>query len=453
MVDSGNQVVRQIGGKGSVTTFAGTGKPGFTGDGGAATQAQFNFSTGSAMVADGSGALYVADTENHRVRRIAPGGLTTTVAGNGTDGYKGDGGPAGKAALSFPAGLTFDAQGNLYIADVGNDRVRKVAGLTFPSTLVVNPSKADISVIAGSQTLQVLSGAAAIAFQASTGAAWLKLDTTTGFTPGTVVWHVDPTELSAGVYTGNIVLTALGAENSPLLVPVNLSVPAPSPVFTTLINAASFSTGAVAPSENVILSGSAFIGTAGGQPAVLLQDSTGANLAIAAQATVNQIQFQVPSAAALGPAALTITRDDGGSAKIAVTVEAFAPGLYSASGSGRGVALAEAVSVTPDGVQSSSPTYRCDVAGNCSALPIDLGDGSQDVLLVLHGTGIRNAGIVGAQIGGVDVETVAYSPSVIARGVDDVTLRLNQGLLGRGEVPIAMTVGNKSANVVTLSFQ
>jgi uncharacterized protein (TIGR03437 family) len=301
----------------------------------------------------------------------------------------------------------------------------------------------------------VLSSAAAIAFQSSTGTAWLKLDTTTGATPGTVAWHVDPTALLPGVYTGNITFTAPGAENSPLMVPVNLTIAPPPPQFSSaaLINAASLEGGAVAPSENVILGGSSFIGAAGGQPTVSLQDSTGANLPIAAQATASQIQFQVPSAAALGPAALTITRDDGGSAKTAVTVEAFAPGLYSAAGNGRGAALAEVVSVTPDAVQSTAPAYQCDAGGNCSALPIDLGDGSQDVLLILHGTGIRNAAFVGVQIGGVEVETVSYGPSAAAPGVDDVTLRLNQALAGFGEVPIAMTVGNKPANAVTVNIQ
>jgi uncharacterized protein (TIGR03437 family) len=348
----------------------------------------------------------------------------------------------------------------LYIADVGNDRVRKVAGLKFPSTLVVNPSKVDISVgvggaAPGPQTLQVLSSAASAGFQASTQAPWLKLDTATGATPGTVAWRVDPTALSPGIYTGSIAIIASAAENSPLLVPVNLTITGPPPQFSSsaLLNAASLAGGAVAPSENVILGGSAFLGTGGGQPTVSLQDSAGANLAIAVQATASQIQFQVPSLAALGPATLTIARDDGASAKTTVTVEAVAPGLYSAAGNGRGVALAEVVSVTPDGVQSSSPAYQCDAGGNCSALPIDLGDGSSDVLLVLHGTGIRNAGFVGVQIGGVDVETVSYSPSVAAPGVDDVTLRLNQELLGLGDVAIAMTVGNKPANAVTVSFQ
>jgi len=207
------------------------------------------------------------------------------------------------------------------------------------------------------------------------------------------------------------------------------------------------------PRKNAILTGSFFAGTGGGQPTISLLDNTGANLSIAGQATASQIQLQVPSGAALGPATLTIARDDGASAKAAITLEAIAPGLYSAAGNGRGAALAEVVTMTQDGVQSSSPAYQCDAAGNCSALPIDLGDGSQDVLLVLHGTGIRNAGAVGGQIGGLDVETVAFNPNGSAPGVDDVTLRLPQWLAGLGEAPISMIVDGKTANAVTVSFQ
>jgi uncharacterized protein (TIGR03437 family) len=455
VVESGSQLVRRIDANGGVSTLAGSGKTGFAGDGGAALQAQFNFGTASGMVADSVGALYVADTDNHSVRRIAPGGLITTVAGNGAEGYAGDGGPAEKAQLSTPAGVSLDGAGNLYIADFGNNRVRKVTGLKFPSTLVVNPSRTNVSLVAGGvagpQMSQILSSAASVSFQAASGAAWLKLDTTSGSTPGIIAWHVDAATLLPGVYTGNINISAGSVENSPLAVAVNLTVSGPPPQFSpaALVNAASLTGGSVAPSENVLLTGSGFVGT--GQPVVLLRDSTGTNLPVAAQASTSQIQFQVPSTAALGPATLTITRDDGGSANAVVSVDAFAPGLYSAAGNGRGAALAEVVSVAPDGTQASFPAYQCDATGNCSAVPIDPGDGSEDMLLVLHGTGIRNAGFVGAQIGGVDVETVSYTPSLIMSGVDDVTLRLNRQLVGLGEVPVVMMVGNKPANLVTVN--
>jgi trimeric autotransporter adhesin len=94
---------------------------GFSGDGGPATSAQFRGI--SAIVADPSGNIYIADTNNHRVRRVAPGGIIQTIAGNGIPGFSGDGGPATSAQLQFPSGIAISG-GNVFIADKGNNRVR-----------------------------------------------------------------------------------------------------------------------------------------------------------------------------------------------------------------------------------------------------------------------------------------------------------------------------------------
>jgi len=116
--------IRKVNREGVITTIAGTGSAGFRGDGGPATAAKLNFPTGLAIDADGN--LYVSDANNNRVRRIDRDGVITTVAGNGVAGFGGDGGPATAAKLNAPAGLAFDGAGNIYIADQGNDRVRRV---------------------------------------------------------------------------------------------------------------------------------------------------------------------------------------------------------------------------------------------------------------------------------------------------------------------------------------
>lgn len=116
--------IRKIDGKGVITTLAGTGSLGFSGDGGLASAANLNFPTGLAL--DAHGNLYVSDANNNRVRKIDGLGVITTVAGNGDAAFKGDGGQATVASLSAPAGLVLDGAGNLYIADQGNDRVRRV---------------------------------------------------------------------------------------------------------------------------------------------------------------------------------------------------------------------------------------------------------------------------------------------------------------------------------------
>lgn len=97
---------------------------GFSGDGGPATRAELNFPTGLAF--DTHGRLFITDAFNNRIRMVDTNGAITTVAGTGEAAYSGDGGPATAASLNAPAGLTFDARGDLIIADQGNDAVRMV---------------------------------------------------------------------------------------------------------------------------------------------------------------------------------------------------------------------------------------------------------------------------------------------------------------------------------------
>ena len=124
IADSSNHRVRKVDAAGVITTAAGTGERGYGGDGGAAEQAQLDSPAGVAV--DGAGNLYIADSGNNRVRRVNAAGVIAAVAGTGERGYGGDGGPAVQARLSSPAGLAADGLGNLYIADSGNYRVRKV---------------------------------------------------------------------------------------------------------------------------------------------------------------------------------------------------------------------------------------------------------------------------------------------------------------------------------------
>ncbi|MEO7143204.1 MAG: hypothetical protein ABI165_06825, partial [Bryobacteraceae bacterium] len=122
---AGNQV-RKVSASGTVTIAAGNGKAGYSGDGGAATQAQLSFPLGVAI--DAAGNLYIADTNNSAIRRVTPDGRISTVAGHGVVGFGGDGNLAVQALLAYPRGVTADAAGNFYIADTLNNRIRKVTG-------------------------------------------------------------------------------------------------------------------------------------------------------------------------------------------------------------------------------------------------------------------------------------------------------------------------------------
>ena len=135
IADTVNNVVRKVTASGAISTIAGNGTQGSAGDGGAATAAQLNKPQGIAV--DSGGNIYVADTQNARVRKIS-GGNITTVAGSGTPGYGGDGGSATAAQLYVPIGIAVDSAGNLYIADFTNNRVRKVSAGGVISTVAGN---------------------------------------------------------------------------------------------------------------------------------------------------------------------------------------------------------------------------------------------------------------------------------------------------------------------------
>lgn len=122
--DSYNNVIRRVDKKGDISTYAGTGVAGHTGDGGAATAATLSSPYG--LCFDVNGNLYIADTGNNVIRKIDPSGRISTVAGNGQPGYKGDRGIATAALLNTPYSVAVDLIGNVYIADSNNAVVRKV---------------------------------------------------------------------------------------------------------------------------------------------------------------------------------------------------------------------------------------------------------------------------------------------------------------------------------------
>jgi len=130
IADTGNNRIRKVEGKtGIISTVAGNGKSGFSGDEGPAVSA--SLSSPFAVTLDQNGDLYIADTGNHRVRFVdVKTGIISTIAGSGSNDLGGDGGPAKKASLSRPFDVTIDRSQNLYIADTGNNRIRRVNGKT-----------------------------------------------------------------------------------------------------------------------------------------------------------------------------------------------------------------------------------------------------------------------------------------------------------------------------------
>jgi uncharacterized protein (TIGR03437 family) len=164
IADSNNYKIRRVSPDGTITTFAGTGQPGFLGDGGPATAAEFIIPSG--LSADAAGNVYVADTNSSRIRKISPNGTITTVAGSGSCCNLGDGGPAISAEINQPLDVTVDAAGNLFIADTQFSRVRKVTPAGVITTVAGN-GKFDYSGDGGPATSAALNGPRGVAEDAA----------------------------------------------------------------------------------------------------------------------------------------------------------------------------------------------------------------------------------------------------------------------------------------------
>jgi len=136
IVDAYNNRIRMINTSGVITTIAGNGTAGYSGDGAAAISAELNGPSGIAILP--SGELFIADAYNQRVRRVSNSGIITTVAGNGTQGFSGDGAQATAAKLFIPLGVAIDGASNLYIADLGNARIRMVNTAGIINTIAGN---------------------------------------------------------------------------------------------------------------------------------------------------------------------------------------------------------------------------------------------------------------------------------------------------------------------------
>ncbi|HYL37721.1 MAG TPA: cellulase family glycosylhydrolase [Bryobacteraceae bacterium] len=189
---------------------------------------------------------------------------------------------------------------------------------------------------------------------------------------------------------------------------------------------------------------------------VVVTDGNGiARAALLAAASPQQISYQVPPGVALGTVSVTVLFNGAPVAFGTAQIAAVAPGIYTATGDGLGVAAATVATVHADGSSSSVPTYQCDAASNCSAVPIDLGAGSDEVTLQLFGTGIRGRSTLAAvscTIGSLALPAAYAGPQGVTIGMDEIDIPLPKALRGSGTVNVTLTVDGQNANTVTLSF-
>ena len=144
IADTNNARIRKVSASGIITTIAGNGVQGYAGDGGQATTAELNYPCGIAL--DGAGNLYIADLANNRIRKVAPNGVIITIAGNGMQGYSGDGGPAASAELNRPNSVAVDSSGNIIVADTQNNAIRSIQGVgSGPSIAAVTNAASNLA--------------------------------------------------------------------------------------------------------------------------------------------------------------------------------------------------------------------------------------------------------------------------------------------------------------------
>ncbi|HEY7392086.1 MAG TPA: hypothetical protein VH640_26445, partial [Bryobacteraceae bacterium] len=226
-----NSRIRKVDTTGIITTVAGNGSPIGLGEGAPAT------STGMVPVwvaVDSAGNLYVVDDATNRIRKVTTGGAITTVAGNGMAGFSGDGGPATSASLNAPSSVAVDSAGNIYIADLNNNRIRKVTSSNPAAPAIsASPNAVVFSYTIGSaappsQMVALASSGAPFSFGAaastSSGGDWLSVTPPNGSVPATLTVAANVAGMAAGDYTGTIAIVASGVANSPLNITVELHV-------------------------------------------------------------------------------------------------------------------------------------------------------------------------------------------------------------------------------------
>jgi uncharacterized protein (TIGR03437 family) len=463
IADTANQRVRKVTPGGTITTFAGSGTGGYGGDGGPAATANLN--SPAAVLAAPNGIVYIADYNNHAIRKVSAAGTITTVAGNGRPGYAGDGNQAALAQLNSPSGLALDPAGNLYVADTGNHVVRVIdAGgniHTFAGTgqlgdsgdgaqataaqlispvgiaidalgnvLITDGGAGKVRLVNRSGVITTIAGTGKVGYSGDGGAATsAQFNSLAGIT-------IDP--------AGNIYLADSG--NFAIRM---LQLTSSTPGSGAVTNSASNSLGAVAPGELITLYGT---GLGPEQIMMGVPDDQGVYPAQVGGAAVyingiparlvyswtNQIAAQVPFEATPAPGSLTVHYGGQVALQIPLQVAATAPALFSIDGSGVGQAWA----INQDGVMNSSATPAA-AGSTITVFANGLGLMSPNLQDGTNGPG-QPVEQVTASIGAQPATVQAQGLSGLAPGMVMITIQVPSGVSGP-TVPITISAGGSSS--------
>jgi uncharacterized protein (TIGR03437 family) len=441
IADTVNNRIRKVA-NGVISTVAGNGTLGYSGDDGPATSAQLSWPEGVAV--DSAGNLYVADQNNNRIRKVS-NGVITTVAGNGMPGYSGDNGPATSARLNWPGDVAVDFAGNLFIADYRNNRIRKVSngvittaiywdypqgvGVDAAGNLFIADNHGRVSKVSNG-VITTVAGTGMQGFSGDNG-------------PATSA-QLSSSEGVAVDAAGNVYVADFGNNRIRVLVPFQF--------IAAVTNAASNLPGSISPGEIVVLYGS------GIGPAQLVKAAPGSDGSYGTQLANASVSFNgIPApmiyawasqTAAIVPygitgafAQVTVTYQDQTSPAFPVAMASSAPGIFTYDSSGLGPAAA----INQDGVTV-----------NTAATPTKIGD-----IISLYATGegqTTPAGVDGkaasvpypypnlpvtATVGGQDapVKYAGGAPGLVA-GLMQVNIQIPSGIQTGNAVPVVLRVGD-----------
>lgn len=468
VADLQGNVVRRIGTDGSFTTFAGNGTQGYSGDGGPATGAELNAPI--AVAVDSHDNVYIAEFSNSRIRKVAAAdGTISTIAGNGNQGYSGDGGPAVEASLNGPRGIAVDAAGNVYIADTANSRIREVtpngtistiAGTGVPgfsgdggsavNTPIITPSGIAVDSFS---SVYFIDGTTRVRRIFPNGTVYtIAGGSTQGYSgDGGVATQAqlnEPAALAVDA-SGNVYVADFGNNAVRLLQPAGSGI-----TVSAVTNGASNLTGPVAPGEVVVLYGSGMgpnqlqtyqLDTNGRVPTNVAGTSVffGGIAAPVLYTSATQVGAVVPFGITGSNVQAFVQYQNQTSAPTTLTVAPTMPGIFTLDSSGHGQAVAFA------------PNGQLDAPGKGVAA------GSQ---LSLYATGLGQTsppsadGVPGAvppptaalpvtvTIGGqpATVTFAGGAPGLVA-GVAQINVTVPTGIQPGDAVPITLQVNNTPA--------
>jgi uncharacterized protein (TIGR03437 family) len=352
--------VRRISPGGAITPFAGNGQLRYSGDGGPAAAASVNGPRG--LIFDRAGNLLFADYNNNRVRQVSPNGIITTVAGNGLQEPDGNGGPPTAAAIDRPSGLAFDADGNLYITEIGQRRVRRV--LSSAPSFGVSSAALTFSAKSGGalpppQNINLSTPLAGPAFQVSVstsdGGGWLAASTLGGPLPAAIQIFAGQTGLPPGSYQGTVTIRVPLANPPSRIISVGFTVDRTEPARLGADPdrlGFSFVTGAALATRQIQISNQG-----GGS-----LDFTAAAAVTASAASWLSVAPAAGTATSTAPALLTVTAD---SAKLAPGVYTGVIAITSSTGQSQNIVVTATVNSGPQTILLSQTglTFTAVVGG------------------------------------------------------------------------------------------